>query len=133
MRGKPGDAFASSGEIGITPAHAGKTGQSPDAPRPKRDHPRACGENLPALSKTYHRPGSPPRMRGKHLEKTNAIPGVGITPAHAGKTHRAKSGTTWTWDHPRACGENSAASAQEVRVTGSPPRMRGKQPHRAET
>ena len=25
MRGKPGDAFASSGEIGITPAHAGKT------------------------------------------------------------------------------------------------------------
>ena len=52
----------------------------------KRDHPRACGENvqidLPTLM----------------LD--------GITPAHAGKTISKALLTYGYKDHPRACGEN---------------------------
>ena len=33
----------------------------------KKDHPRVCGENLRDSLKLIALPGSPPRVRGKHL------------------------------------------------------------------
>ena len=50
----------------------------------------------------------------------------GITPAHAGKTRPSLRQRPSSWDHPRACGENSSPQPRSSRGGGSPPRMRGK-------
>ena len=73
------------------------------------------------------RRGSPPRMRGKPSRIPPKVSGNRITPAHAGKTLSSPSLVTRKMDHPRACGENSAAKHLTSAGTGSPPRMRGKQ------
>ena len=46
MRGKLGIIGETDVNLGITPAHAGKTNPEPYRPRCPKDHPRACGENL---------------------------------------------------------------------------------------
>ena len=106
MRGKPGETMSDVGTWRITPAHAGKTVLRCTVRLRKRDHPRACGENVSFLT---------------------VNDGVqGITPAHAGKTLPRRDFLRTLGDHPRACGENTIKS-EVVRVTwGSPPRMRGK-------
>ena len=91
-----------------------------------RDHPRACGENLPYTGTVLTGQGSPPRMRGKQGESMDAIAGRWITPAHAGKTTRRRRRKQYHGDHPRACGENVPSDAAEEELGGSPPRMRGK-------
>ena len=53
--------------------------------------------------------------------------GVGLIPAHAGKTRYQINERTPRGAHPRACGENSRAVASASRAPGSSPRMRGKQ------
>ena len=70
--------------------------------------------------------GSPPRMRGKHTTVVNIPQYARITPAHAGKTADAAATTKRHRDHPRACGENKKLPKQQVMLSGSPPRMRGK-------
>ena len=110
----------------ITPAHAGKRGCSRSARRIRRDHPRACGEKCAISLVTIGKPGSPPRMRGKVQSNRQAIPGAGITPAHAGKSQGLRPHFLQSGDHPRACGEKLGAVPPAPRVIGSPPRMRGK-------
>ena len=90
---------------GIIPAHAGNTKSATTAARPKRDHPRACGEHLPSN-------GWPWSMRG-------------IIPAHAGNTRLTPRPSPASRDHPRACGEHSGAYAAGRWRHGSSPRMRG--------
>ena len=70
--------------------------------------------------------GSPPRVRGKAFGFPRLIPGLGITPAHAGKSPCSGWGWASRWDHPRACGEKPAAASSRTHTTGSPPRVRGK-------
>ena len=91
----------------ITPAGAGKTSATSFAIRGTWDHPRRCGENV--LSLQFPKP--PPW----------------ITPADAGKTMSSSSAAAKRWDHPRGCGENAACIGWYFVVSGSPPRMRGKQ------
>ena len=110
----------------ITPAHAGKRGCSRSARRIRRDHPRACGEKCAISLVTIGKPGSPPRMRGKVQSNRQAIPGAGITPAHAGKSPEQKNHQRQNRDHPRACGEKCKMEEQTLNELGSPPRMRGK-------
>ena len=50
----------------ITPAGAGKTISTAEKAIARWDHPRRCGENLPAPEKETAYPGSPPQVRGKH-------------------------------------------------------------------
>ena len=71
---------------------------------------------------------SPPRMRGKVWlhQKPGRVPG--ITPACAGKSGFRKLTSAEAGDHPRVCGEKSAASIWAICARGSPPRMRGKDP-----
>ena len=69
----------------ITPARAGKSGGTPLNPPCAEDHPRACGEKLQHILKWNHRPGSPPRVRGKDDPIDDGAPQLGITPARAGK------------------------------------------------
>ena len=86
VRGKqPGEPDDDDAER-ITPARAGKTSGF-DSPRAaRRDHPRACGENLSSVLACWIMLGSPPRVRGKRDEQRHGERGCGITPARAGKT-----------------------------------------------
>ena len=69
MRGKQSQKVALYKGIRITPAHAGKTGTGESGHSSLPDHPRACGENnLKTAIYNYYN-GSPPRMRGKRLQK----------------------------------------------------------------
>ena len=69
MRGKRLKREMHRADDGITPAHAGKTEVVAEKEGRGRDHPRACGENSNPYPVGTPRPGSPPRMRGKHFGK----------------------------------------------------------------
>ena len=77
----------------------------------KKDHPRGCGENSNGQSRTRLCPGSPPRMRGKLEEESNAYRYKRITPADAGKTLFRRQRVAGHKDHPRGCGENQPTAA----------------------
>ena len=113
---------------GITPAYAGK---SPPAKRKNPaiwDHPRVCGEKIPSSLNWPMFLGSPPRVRGKADSANLHQPKPGITPAYAGKSTGLCEHSRQEQDHPRVCGEKSAASIWAICARGSPPRMRGKDP-----
>ena len=112
--------------FGITPAHAGKTLCNGCRFNPRKDHPRACGENIFDSVFAVRLAGSPPRMRGKLSTSAKICPTDGITPAHAGKTTRYLLQRVCHEDHPRACGENLLTYGYNSSNMGSPPRMRGK-------
>ena len=65
MRGKDIAEPETCPQIGITPAYAGKSFATISSEAPFRDHPRLCGEKLPAISLDTYTSGSPPPMRGK--------------------------------------------------------------------
>ena len=85
-RGIPAFFRAYLNQKGITPAHAGNTGNRRKWQALSRDHPRTRGE----YQKDWHRPidrmGSPPHTRGIRLRLWTLRQRVGITPAHAGNT-----------------------------------------------
>ena len=86
MRGKLSSSISAQYSVRITPADAGKTGGNNLCFMAWEDHPRGCGENISEDLQVLHKPGSPPRMRGKpELQAFTAKP-KGITPADAGKT-----------------------------------------------
>ena len=126
MRGKGTAVHLCAAFVGITPAHAGKSGLSGSAAGACRDHPRTCGEKLSRRSPTRLLPGSPPHMRGKGLVKHCGGSCLGITPAHAGKRDATTPTRSKTWDHPRTCGEKPPRPTPQPSITGSPPHMRGK-------
>ena len=70
--------------------------------------------------------GSPPRVRGKLRHSDALRPSDRITPARAGKTHSGRAPGWAETDHPRACGENILTLVNPARISGSPPRVRGK-------
>ena len=126
MRGKPGISCRFRKGRRITPAHAGKTRSRSDNSHRITDHPRACGENARTYQAEAPARGSPPRMRGKLARARIGHLKGRITPAHAGKTGSRSGDDCRGADHPRACGENSAAYFRQALKLGSPPRMRGK-------
>ena len=111
---------------GITPAHAGKSPAVSVTLQHGEDHPRACGEKGCHVGLFYASQGSPPRMRGKGFAHLRTCCVVGITPAHAGKSHSFAYMITLAEDHPRACGEKISIASRLIAYPGSPPRMRGK-------
>ena len=70
-------------------------------------------------------------MRGKVKDLGGTMPEDRITPAHAGKSFHAGALAVAAGDHPRACGEKLILISRNLRKFGSPPRMRGKDPHLA--
>ena len=95
------------GYYGITPACAGKSVQV--------DH------------KAGQVKGSPPRMRGKVELVAERGVALRITPACAGKRATTKMASSATQDHPRVCEEKRWKTAAALLMSGSPPRMRGKE------
>ena len=126
MRGKEAPALPDLGQLGITPAHAGKSHAPHWGQEPRRDHPRACGEKHAPLDFLSRTTGSPPRMRGKERQAAPVAQTQGITPAYAGKSILARTACKIYPDHPRVCGEKSVSAVATRSARGSPPRMRGK-------
>ena len=94
---------------GITPAYAGKRFFRRSAMHRKQDHPRLCGEKSLMCSDDYKERGSPPPMRGKVVSGKRFWAVDGITPAYAGKRRYPRRLWRNFRDHPRLCGEKSAA------------------------
>ena len=69
MRGKPFIVDGSTWKVRITPADAGKTAYVNRGWAGTEDHPRGCGENYLAAFQAVREQGSPPRMRGKRIER----------------------------------------------------------------
>ena len=77
--------------------------------------------------------GSPPPMRGKECYFIIQRPVPRITPAYAGKSINTKYRQFLLQDHPRLCGEKQLSSLKAVNLIGSPPPMRGKELHGADS
>ena len=86
MRGKEAPATPDLGQLGITPAHAGKRCRPPEFSSQCRDHPRVCGEKVPRQGNIVRNKGSPPHLRGKVKAVRFSAHFFRITPAHAGKS-----------------------------------------------
>ena len=93
MRGKVLKGYCKWTEIGITPAHAGKSWHNRPGGARSGDHPRPCGEKLCQLLLSTYSTGSPPPMRGKVARGFDRNADTGITPAHAGKRLRKRRNT----------------------------------------
>ena len=112
----------------ITPAYAGKSGQDRIRQADPQDHPRVCGEKYLMVMLLAAVAGSPPRMRGKDRATVALANPPRITPAYAGKRCPASRAGPVFGDHPRVCGEKTKLPRKEKQGSGSPPRMRGKEP-----
>ena len=127
MRGKHRYPTIRARSLRIIPAHAGQTTAFSAAPTPATDHPRACGANRVTSSVRSASSGSSPRMRGKRFSHRKGAFQCRIIPAHAGQT-RSRCGLLLRFpDHPRACGANEGMLEAAAYMSGSSPRMRGKQ------
>ena len=85
-RGKLVRALVHIGYLGLIPAHAGKTPWRALGAPASRAHPRSRGENFTDLIPALAGVGSSPLTRGKRLDGAGAFHGLGLIPAHAGKT-----------------------------------------------
>ena len=110
----------------LIPAHAGKTTRPPTRHATSPAHPRSRGENCIVLPSSRMFRGSSPLTRGKPDERRSHAFGVGLIPAHAGKTLFIKSGSGANRAHPRSRGENRSACAHLYASLGSSPLTRGK-------
>ena len=110
----------------ITPAWAGKSGSIHGFGSLTQDHPRMGGEKRALCRAESTVMGSPPRGRGKGLLAVEAGDTVGITPAWAGKRSSRSTLTASPTDHPRVGGEKAHCQGMLFRLSGSPPRGRGK-------
>ena len=86
VRGKGSTPPRALGHVGITPACAGKREKRVEKIPQIWDHPRVCGEKHSRAPAAHNDWGSPPRVRGKALEKPSTQYTRGITPACAGKS-----------------------------------------------
>ena len=113
-------------QIGLIPAHAGKTDRCPLARRVRPAHPRSRGENLVIWRMSTRECGSSPLTRGKLARALHLEADRGLIPAHAGKTRRICGTATPKWAHPRSRGENIVWVSGAILFSGSSPLTRGK-------
>ena len=112
-------------EGGIIPARAGSRIPYEWVDGPKRDHPRAYGEQLNGEDPVKQAEGSSPRVRGAGLPAARGDQQEGIIPARAGSRGAPGWSSCRTRDHPRACGEQNFRQRSLHMPRGSSPRVRG--------
>ena len=125
-RGKEVGNTTMSGNMGITPAWAGKSAVSVTPCHLPEDHPRVGGEKPAVAAHVRAQLGSPPRGRGKAQRLLSHSDPLGITPAWAGKSLCGRYQVRQQQDHPRVGGEKRKTTRIPIWSTGSPPRGRGK-------
>ena len=126
MRGKGVGAPHFAGDLGITPAYAGKRHGCSCAETRHRDHPRVCGEKAAHGGRGRSKEGSPPRMRGKVLALSLPASRYRITPAYAGKRTPHLFHRLVYRDHPRVCGEKQHGPDHHAAPGGITPAYAGK-------
>ena len=148
MRGKDIRSIYGTQQFRITPAYAGKRQRMSSFLLQWQDHPRLCGEKIPAVECSNRPLGSPPPMRGKELFPVVSVRRLRITPAYAGKSSggydlcpvhagspppmRGKvSGISLrSYESritPAYAGKSTFSQAYTDAKIGSPPPMRGKE------
>ena len=125
-RGKRGGTGGLPLELGLIPAHAGKTPTRARTATWRWAHPRKRGENFGPSPKALRLPGSSPLTRGKQLEECLNCVQAGLIPAHAGKTTCTHALASRRRAHPRSRGENSIASVHRSITTWLIPAHAGK-------
>ena len=110
-----------------------------------KETPRSCGEHRPTRSQSrlvqetphscgehQHFPGvdiaqleTPPLMRGTQRQRTSDLKGDRNTPAHAGNISLRSLDQSWSWKHPRSCGEHGTGAGCQGIGSETPPLMRG--------
>ena len=75
---------------------------------------------------SVNRLGSSPLTRGKLADQAMTLDGLGLIPAHAGKTYAISGLLPVVRAHPRSRGENSAPNLRLSFPAGSSPLTRGK-------
>ena len=125
-RGKPPAINQRQSQKRLIPAHAGKTVRAGITGAGIGAHPRSRGENenIPAAGAGWN--GSSPLTRGKPGRPYGEPLGIGLIPAHAGKTGGRRSSATHPGAHPRSRGENARRSGSALTTSGSSPLTRGK-------
>ena len=132
-RGKPPTRAAVVSGARLIPAHAGKTRSAASFGSALRAHPRSRGENELSVRRCSTGEGSSPLTRGKQVLSESHTAGLGLIPAHAGKTVLGAITGTINGAHPRSRGENAQVRAVVVRHLGSSPLTRGKPTGRRES
>ena len=95
----------------LIPAHAGKTPACGSTASPTGAHPRSRGENSVGRVEWNEERGSSPLTRGKRLGGLGGVSGIGLIPAHAGKTSVRRVDRRVAGAHPRSRGENPTVEA----------------------
>ena len=85
-RGKRDRRLPSRVDPRLIPAHAGKTARERGSKDSRAAHPRSRGENRWLHSRHTTLAGSSPLTRGKRAVAAEIPTGLGLIPAHAGKT-----------------------------------------------
>ena len=107
------------------PACAGNSAAARAAQAEAAVHPRVCGEQRSARSRTRSTSGSSPRVRGT-VPSMRTFPGrARFIPACAGNRRLFVTSRYSISVHPRVCGEQSRRIKLDVGVYGSSPRVRG--------
>ena len=125
-RGKPTNLRWQVPQMGLIPAHAGKTMEERAAHVKQQAHPRSRGENPALPSREEPGAGSSPLTRGKHECDVRYLVRSGLIPAHAGKTGVERGPSHQKKAHPRSRGENLWMHLTSRRPRGSSPLTRGK-------
>ena len=125
-RGKPPAQRTERRQIGLIPAHAGKTPLHREDASLRAAHPRSRGENAAPGKQAIGVAGSSPLTRGKRGWRRKGQHVRGLIPAHAGKTPRAQPPPRAATAHPRSRGENRVDIFYTTSMPGSSPLTRGK-------
>ena len=117
-------------QLGLIPAHAGKTSKDSSTESVQWAHPRSRGENGVSHEIGCGVAGSSPLTRGKRRLGRGWVQHAGLIPAHAGKTQHPQFTAESRGAHPRSRGENKPRPSPSVPLRGSSPLTRGKRPLR---
>ena len=112
-------------DFGIIPACAGSTACLSAQYSALQDHPRMRGEHGAHTARRRTRTGSSPHARGAHDTVPKNFLLLGIIPACAGSTPRARTAGSRSGDHPRMRGEHTVSRPILCTETGSSPHARG--------
>ena len=89
-------------------------------------HPRVCGADSPCAFATASADGSSPRVRGRRWQTATKSRCPRLIPACAGQTGHGLLRCDVSGAHPRVCGADEWDTTQDLDVTGSSPRVRGR-------
>ena len=111
----------------FTPTRVGKTEAFSILARAMAVHPHACGEDADLIRCAPDCLGSPPRVWGRRYSWRWVCPARRFTPTRVGKTQSIVCYRRDMKVHPHACGEDPYSAAVRRAISGSPPRVWGRQ------